>query len=52
MRDEPIVPSGQLRAHLAEHLDRVCAGEEFVITRNGRATAKLTPVLEETTDDD
>ncbi len=33
------------KAHLSELLDKVEAGEEVVITRHGRATARLQPVL-------
>jgi prevent-host-death family protein len=53
MPDEATVPSDRLRAHLAEHLDRVLAGEQFVVTRNGRPSARLVPLtLEETPDDE
>lgn len=34
----------EARTHLAKLLDRVEQGERFVITRHGRAVAKLTPV--------
>ena len=33
------------KAHLSELLDKVEAGEEVVITRHGRAAARLQPVL-------
>jgi prevent-host-death family protein len=32
------------KAHLSELLDKVAAGEEVVITRHGRPTARLQPV--------
>jgi prevent-host-death family protein len=51
--NERDVPAGEFRRHMAEHLDRVRAGETFTITRNGRLTARVTPAaLEENDDDD
>jgi prevent-host-death family protein len=34
----------QAKAHLSELLDRVEAGEEVIITRHGRAVARVHPV--------
>jgi len=34
----------QAKAHLSEVLDRVEAGEEVVITRRGRAVARVEPI--------
>ena len=43
LMDDVIVPAGELRKHLAEHLDDVLAGATFTITRSGRPTATLAP---------
>jgi prevent-host-death family protein len=34
----------QAKAHLSELLDKVEAGEEVIITRHGRAVARIRPV--------
>lgn len=47
MNDSRDVPAGEFRRHMAEHLDRVRAGETFVITRNGRVTALVAPAVED-----
>jgi prevent-host-death family protein len=54
MNDSHDVPvaATEVRLHFAEHLDRARLGEEFVITRNGRVTARLGPIEEETPSDD
>jgi prevent-host-death family protein len=52
MNEPQDVSAEAFRRHMADHLDRVRAGESFTITRNGRVTARLGPVLEENTDDD
>jgi prevent-host-death family protein len=38
------VAARELRLHLSEYLDEARAGEQFVITRNGRPAAQLGPV--------
>jgi len=38
------VPSRELRNHTAEVLRRVAAGEDVVITVNGRGVARLLPI--------
>jgi prevent-host-death family protein len=52
--NERDIPAGEFRRHMAEHLDRVRAGETFTITRNGRLTAVVSPPAaeEETRVDD
>jgi prevent-host-death family protein len=40
------VALSEAQAHLPELLDRVDRGEEIVIEREGRASAKLVPVAE------
>jgi prevent-host-death family protein len=50
--NERDVPATTVRQHFAEHLDRVLAGESFLISRGGRVTARLTPALEENDDQD
>jgi prevent-host-death family protein len=45
------VPAKEFRLRLAEYLDAARAGEEIVITRGGRLTAKLGPPEKETSDD-
>lgn len=37
------IPAAEAEARLGELLDRVEAGEEVVITRDGRAAARLAP---------
>jgi prevent-host-death family protein len=37
----------EAKTHLAQLLDRVVAGEHFVITRHGKAVAQLAPLLED-----
>ncbi len=41
------IGSYQAKTHLAELLDRVDHGEQFTITRHGRAIAELRPVIQE-----
>jgi prevent-host-death family protein len=38
-----IIPQRQLRNNNAEILDRVAAGERFIVTRNGVAVAEVVP---------
>jgi prevent-host-death family protein len=52
MNESRDLPASELRAHLAEHLDRVRAGEMFVVCRNGRPTAWLGPIEERSNSDD
>jgi prevent-host-death family protein len=40
---ETVIPQRQLRNNNAEILDRVEAGERFVVTRNGVAVADVVP---------
>ncbi|MDX8410910.1 MAG: type II toxin-antitoxin system prevent-host-death family antitoxin, partial [Mariprofundaceae bacterium] len=37
----------ELKDHLSEYLRRAAAGEEVVITSHGRPVARLTPVVQE-----